>query len=186
MMNELAFTDGIYGSQVGIDNANRDKGPGLPGMEHLREDAIMSEGIEMHEDIPSDMEFIPSSVPDGHIEFYTGKHVCCSSVMLLVFNTILIRFFHLYVLGQRIDYEIIPFCMGFEDYYAAFTKDSSPVFRIVDGAVGRMDQRGGESSWLTVVCENNGQEGPFEGTIVVNLPDDGSKLTHTVKAINGY
>lgn len=76
--------------------------------------------------------------------------------------------------------------MGYEDYYAAFTSNSSPVFRIVDGAVGRMDRRGGESSWLTVVCENNGQEGPFEGTIVVNLPDDGSKLTYTVKAVNGY
>lgn len=49
-----------------------------------------------------------------------------------------------------------------------------------------MDRRGGESSWLTVVCENNGQEGPFDGTIVVNLPDDGSKLTYTVKAVNGY
>ena len=69
MVNDLDFTDGIYGSQVGNDNASRDKGPALPGMEHLGEDAIMSGGIEVHEDIPDDMEFIPSSVPDGHIEF---------------------------------------------------------------------------------------------------------------------
>jgi hypothetical protein len=52
MMRDLDFTDGIYGSQVANDNANRDKGPELPGMEHLGEDAIMSAGIEMHEDIP--------------------------------------------------------------------------------------------------------------------------------------
>lgn len=68
MVNDLAFTDGIYGSQVAND-ADQKKGPGLPGMEHLGEDAIMSSGIEVHEDIPDDMEFIPGSVPDGHIEF---------------------------------------------------------------------------------------------------------------------
>jgi hypothetical protein len=98
MINDLAFTDGIYGSQVGIDNANRDKGPGLPGMEHLGEDAIMSEGIEMHEDIPSDMEFIPSSVPDGHIEFYTGVFIdmsCHWALFILLISNIQYAFFHL-------------------------------------------------------------------------------------------
>ena len=68
MINDLEFTDGIYGSQVANDNSDRDAGPELPGMEHLGEDALMSGGIEIHEDIPDDMEFIPSSVPDGNIE----------------------------------------------------------------------------------------------------------------------
>ena len=72
--------------------------------------------------------------------------------------------------------------MGFEDYYAAFTQDSNPVFRIQAGAVGRMDRRGGESTYLEIICDNKGHPGVFEGTIVVNLPDDDSKLTYTVKA----
>ena len=67
MVNDLSFTDGMLGSQVGIDQ-NRDKGPQLPGMEHLGEDAIMMGGIAVASEIPADMEFIPSSVPDGHIE----------------------------------------------------------------------------------------------------------------------
>ena len=75
--------------------------------------------------------------------------------------------------------------MGFEDYYAAFTNDSSPVFRISPGtAVGRMDRRGGESTFLEISADPKGQGGRFEGTLVVNLPDDGSKLTYTVLAIS--
>ena len=71
---------------------------------------------------------------------------------------------------------------GYEDYYAAFTRESSPVFRIQDGAVGRMDRRGGEPVYLEIVCEPRGHQGVFEGTLVVNLPDDDSKLTYTVEA----
>ena len=51
------------GSQAS-SGGNRD-GPELPGMENLGEDAILMGGIEENEDIPDDMEFIPSSVPDG-------------------------------------------------------------------------------------------------------------------------
>ena len=67
-MKELNFMDGIYGSQAAIDK-NRDAGPALPGLENLGEDAIMSAGIELAEGIPPDMEFIPSSVPDGTVEW---------------------------------------------------------------------------------------------------------------------
>lgn len=72
--------------------------------------------------------------------------------------------------------------MGFEDYYAAFTQDSNPAFRIQEGAVGRMDRRGGEPTYLEVICDPRGHNGVFDGTIVVNIPDDGSTLTYTVKA----
>ena len=79
MMQELEFTDGIYGSQI----ANADKmeeGPAIPGLENLGEDAIMMGGIERPEGVPADMEFIPSSVPDGHIEFQ------CSSTNISKFQ----------------------------------------------------------------------------------------------------
>lgn len=98
MVNDLQFTDGIYGSQVANDNANRDKGPGLPGMEHLGEDAIMSEGIEMHEDIPEGMEFIPGSVVDGHIEFYTGMFYIVARAMLSLIYWSLFSMYHSYIM----------------------------------------------------------------------------------------
>eukprot|EP00957_Ditylum_brightwellii_P035469 2688985-Ditylum_brightwellii.AAC.1 len=45
-----------------------DRGPQLPGMENLGADAVIQGGIELSEDIPEGMEFIPSSVPDGTVE----------------------------------------------------------------------------------------------------------------------
>lgn len=69
MMKEINYTDGMYGSQPGLDKSGRNKGPALPGLENLGEDAIMSQGITVAEGIPADMEFIPSSVPDGTIEW---------------------------------------------------------------------------------------------------------------------
>lgn len=71
--------------------------------------------------------------------------------------------------------------MGYEDYYAAFTKDSDPVF-LVKPATGRMDRRGGKATVLEIICLARGVPGEYQGTLVINLPDDGSKLTYIVKA----
>ena len=57
----------MMGSQETL-GGNRD-GPQLPGMENLGADAVLMGGIEQNSDIPADMEFIPSSVPDGSYEF---------------------------------------------------------------------------------------------------------------------
>jgi hypothetical protein len=51
--------------------------------------------------------------------------------------------------------------MGFEDYYyyAAFTDYSAPVFKISPGtAVGRMDRRGGESTFLEISADPKGNK----------------------------
>jgi hypothetical protein len=133
------------------------------------------------------MEFIPSSVPDGNIEIQLARLSTSAfkhDFFLAWLRALLNKCFAVpcFCVGTLFVKEIKPFCMGFEDYYAAFTQDSSPVFRIKSGAVGRMDRRGGESTFLEIVCENRGHDGVFEGTIVVNLPDDDSKLTYTVRA----
>ena len=59
------------GSQASMGQ-DRD-GPELPGMKNLGEDAVMVGGIEQSTEIPADMEFIPSSVPDGNFEFQVGS-----------------------------------------------------------------------------------------------------------------
>lgn len=75
--------------------------------------------------------------------------------------------------------------MGYEDYYASFTKDSHPSFS-VKPVTGRMDRRGGEATYLDVVCDPRGHSAApgstFQGTLVVNIPEDGSKLTYTFTA----
>ena len=63
--NEVAFSEGMMGSQG--DTNDRDRGPALPGMENLGDDAVMMGGIEENTDIPAGMEFVMSSVPDGDI-----------------------------------------------------------------------------------------------------------------------
>lgn len=65
---DLEFSEGMLGSQAGLSSEQRKKGPQIPGLENLGEDAIMMGGIEVAEGIPEGMEFIPSSVPDGNIE----------------------------------------------------------------------------------------------------------------------
>ena len=52
----------MMGSQ---NTGGGDRGPALPGMENIGEDAIMMGGIEQAEDIPEGMEFKPCSIPDG-------------------------------------------------------------------------------------------------------------------------
>lgn len=69
--------------------------------------------------------------------------------------------------------------MTFEDYYAAFSSDSHPSLS-VRPATGRMDRRGGEPSIMEVVCTPNGQGGTFKGDLVINLPEDNSKICYKI------
>lgn len=71
--------------------------------------------------------------------------------------------------------------MSYEDFYAAFTKDSHRSFRVAPSA-GRMDRRGGQNTVLQVFCEPKGQAGTLTGFLVVNLPEDNSKLTYKITA----
>lgn len=64
--NAVDYTEGMGGSQ-GFGGGG-DRGPQLPGMENLGADAVVTGGIEVNEDIPEGMEFIPSSVPDGELD----------------------------------------------------------------------------------------------------------------------
>jgi len=150
------FSEGMMGSQQMLGGGG-EKGPQLPGMENLGEDAIMMGGIEENSEIPSGMEFVPASVPDGEHTF----QVAASSK------------------GGELTFEIKPFCMGFEDYFAAFAPGSHPSLK-VSPCAGRMDRRGGESTFLTITCEPAGQAGTFTGDLVVNLPEDMSKLSYKV------
>jgi hypothetical protein len=149
------FTDGMFGSQATL-GGKRD-GPELPGMENLGADAVLMGGIEENSDIPAGMEFIPSSVPDGQFTFT----VAASSK------------------GGSTTIEIKPFCMSFEDFYAAFAAGAHPSLK-VSPCAGRMDRRGGESTFLVISCEPGGQAGTFTGDLVINLPEDNSKLTYKI------
>ena len=77
--------------------------------------------------------------------------------------------------------EVAPFCMGFEDYFAAFSPDSASGFSVTP-VTGRMDRRGGEKTVLSVSFAPNGKSGEFVGNLVINLPEDNSKLTYRVIA----
>lgn len=149
------FSEGMLGSQASLGNDR--SGPELPGMENLGEDAIMMGGIEENSEIPSGMEFVAASVPDGEFTFQVAAN------------------------SKGGDYEIVikPFCMSFEDYFAAFTPGSHPSLK-VSPCAGRMDRRGGEATYLVVSCEPNGKAGTFEGDLVINLPEDNSKLSYKI------
>ena len=71
--------------------------------------------------------------------------------------------------------------MTFEDYFAGFSADSHPSFS-VSPAVGRMDRRGGELTTLTVACNPQGQAGTFNAGLVINLPEDNSKICYKITA----
>mmetsp|Transcript_31701 Transcript_31701/g.48255 ORF Transcript_31701/g.48255 Transcript_31701/m.48255 type:complete len:157 (+) Transcript_31701:85-555(+) len=68
--DEPAFEVGMGGSQ---GFGRQDQGPQLPGMENLGADAVIQGGIELSEEIPAGMEFIPSSVPDMTVDFQIGS-----------------------------------------------------------------------------------------------------------------
>ena len=75
--NTIDYSEGMMGSQSSL-GGNRD-GPELPGMENLGADAIMMGGIEQAEGIPPDIEFVPSSVPDGEVQMQvagSGSGMC--------------------------------------------------------------------------------------------------------------
>jgi len=141
---------------------NKRSGPELPGMENLGDDAVMMGGIEDATDIPAGMAFVASSVPDGAF----GFQVASSSK------------------GGELVVEIKPFCMGFEDFYASFTSDSHPTLK-VSPCAGRMDRRGGEITYLTISCAPGGKAGDFVGDLVINLPEDNSKLSYKV-TVNSF
>lgn len=155
--NEVEYTSGMMGSQALL--GDRGGGPDLPGMENLGEDALVMGGIDEASEIPADMEFIPSSVPDGEFEI----QVASSSA------------------GAMHPLFVQPVCMGFEDFYAAFTKDSHPSFSVTP-QFGRMDRRGGEATEFTITCNPGGQAGTFTGDLVINLPEDNSKICYKITA----
>lgn len=157
--NEIDFTSGMMGSQAGL---NQKTGPQLPGMENLGADAIMMGGIEVSDDIPAGMEFIPSSVPDGTVSFQVAASGSAHEEVLV----------------------IKPMCMTFEDYFAAFAPGSDPSLS-VSPATGRMDRRGGEVTELVIRCNPRGKAGKITGSLVVNLPEDNSKLTYVVE-VNSF
>jgi len=149
---DVDFTDGMM-----APTSNKRDGPELPGLENLGEDAVIMGGIEANTDIPAGMEFIAASVPDGDFTYTVPS---TSS-------------------GTTVDLEIKPVCMGFEDFYASFTSDSHATLSVSPSA-GRMDRRGGESSFLTISCKPNGRAGTFTGDLVVNLPEDNSKMSYKI------
>ena len=153
---EVAFEVGMEGSQ-GFGKG--DKGPQLPGMENLGADAVMFGGIEDASEIPEGMEFVMSSVPDGTVDMQLAGTSKEKEVVL----------------------SVKPVCMGFEDYYAAFTPDSHPSFS-VSPCAGRMDRRGGEPTELVIKCAPGGQNGVWTGNLVINLPEDNSKICYVVTA----
>lgn len=152
---EIAFSSGMMGSQAGQDG-NRG-GPQLPGLENLGADAVVAGGISVDPNIPAGMEFIPSSVPDGECKF----QVASSGE------------------GGALDISVQSPCMTFEDYYAAFSKESHPSLS-VSPSTGRMDRRKGDPTILQIKCEPNGVGGTLTGDLVINLPEDNSKICYKV------
>merc|ERR1719464_2050980 len=126
--DEVDFTAGMQGSQgAGSD----DRGPALPGMENLGADAVMMGGIDEASEVPDDMEFVMSSIPDGEIAMDVAANSSKGAEVLL---------------------SVKPVCMGFEDYYAGFAAGSHESFG-VSPVAGRMDRRGGEPTELEVTCK---------------------------------
>ena len=158
--NAVAFTEGMLGSSGGDA---RDRGPALPGMENLGADAVMSSGIEQASEIPPGMVFAASSVPDGSVAMDVASNSSKGADITLV---------------------VKPVCMGYEDYYAAFAPGSHPSLS-VSPVAGRMDRRGGEPTELVVRCDPGGRAGTFVGDLVVNLPEDNSKICYRITA-NSY
>jgi len=154
--NAVEFTEGMGGSQA--VGGGGDRGPALPGMEP-NEDVVMMGGIEEKSEIPKGMEFVMSSVPDGEIAMDVASNSKGAELLL----------------------SVKPVCMGFEDYFAAFAPDSHESFS-VSPVAGRMDRRGGETTDLMVVCEANGKAGTFVGNLVINLPEDNSKICYKITA----
>ena len=155
-----AFADGMGGSQAkmgggGIGTA------ATPGMEDFGKGGTVIGGLD-ERGVPEGFEFIPSSVSDGEHTF----EVAGSST------------------GVEYTFNVKPFCMGYEDFYAGFADGSHPSLA-VQPTSGRMDRRGGEESTFTIQCLPNGKAGTFEGNLVIVLPEENEKLTYKIVA-NAY
>lgn len=155
--NAVEFSEGMGGSQ-GFGGGG-ERGPALPGMENLGADAVLMGGIEENSEIPDGMEFVMSSVPDAEVAMDVASNSKGAELLL----------------------SVKPVCMGFEDYFAAFTGDSHPSFS-VSPCAGRMDRRGGEPTELEVRCNPQGRAGTFTGNLVINLPEDNSKICYKITA----
>jgi hypothetical protein len=83
--------------------------------------------------------------------------------------------------GQDLKIDVAPVCMTFEDFYADFSKDSHPSFS-VRPQTGRMDRRGGEKTKMVIRCDPKGQAGTHVGNLVINLPEDNSKICFKITA----
>lgn len=83
--------------------------------------------------------------------------------------------------GLEVDVDVKPVCMTFEDFYAAFSPDSNAAFSVTP-ATGRMDRRNGELTNLKLVIQPRGQSGVLEGNLVINLPEDNSKICYKIIA----
>lgn len=142
------------GSQYLISE-DRERSFDLPGMENLAEDAIMMGGIEQASEIPQGMDFTPPSVLDGEYFMNVAAKEGTFPMEITVQSP----------------------CMTFEDFYATFAPGSHPCWS-VSPPTGRMDRRNGEPTVFTVKCTPNGATGELTGTLVINLPDDGSKLAY--------
>ena len=84
-------------------------------------------------------------------------------------------------LGGSLQISVPPVCMTFEDFYAAFSPDSHPSLSVTP-ATGRMDRRGGEPTEMEILCNPGGQAGTFTGDLVINLPEDNSKICYKITA----
>jgi len=126
-------------------------------MENLGEDAVIMGGIELNPDIPEGMEFTPSAYPDGTFE------------MEVMSNS----------KGGDLAIEVKPFCMGYEDFYASFAPGSHSSLSVSPSA-GRMDRRGGETTFFVINCAPDSKAGQFIGDLVINLPEDNSSLTYKI------
>ena len=152
---EIAFSSGMMGSQAG--GAGDRDGPQLPGLENLGIDAVVAGGITLDPNIPAGMEFVPSSVPDGQYTFQVASTGIGESLQIAVQSP----------------------CMTFEDYYAAFAPGSHPSLSVSPSA-GRMDRRKGDPTIMDISCIPNGMGGVLTGDLVINLPDDNSKICFKV------
>ena len=152
----VGFAEGMMGSQ----SKGRNEGPELPGLANLGADAVIRGGISVATGIPAGMAFVASSVPDGE---YTMQVASSGSGATLVLS-------------------VKPVCMTFEDYFAAFTADSHPSLSVTP-CTGRMDRRGGDITELVVTCQPNGKAGSFVGQLVINLPEDNSKICYKITAV---
>jgi len=152
---EIAFSSGMMGSQAG-NSSDRD-GPQLPGLENLGNDAVVAGGITFDPNIPAGMEFVPASVPDGEFSFQVASTGQGGSLQISVQSP----------------------CMTFEDFYAAFAPGSHPSLSVSPSS-GRMDRRKGDPTLMEISCTPDGASGTLTGDLVVNLPEDNSKLSYKV------